>query len=99
MLEVHEGEAPGEPMKTGMELVKEIREVRPHPQANMNAPFFKGFDAGLAHAAVLLQAWLREADNLVHESALSSGLSSGARLWIRLQLLGTLGTTRQEGKK
>jgi hypothetical protein len=41
-------------MKTGIELVKEIREVRPHPQANMNSPFFKGFDAGLARAAVLL---------------------------------------------
>ena len=55
------------------------------------------FEELKAHIKEELQAWLREADNTVHESALSSGLSSGARLWIRLQLLGTLGTT-QEGK-
>jgi len=55
------------------------------------------FEELKAHIKEELQAWLREADNTVHESVLSSGLSSGARLWIRLQLLGTLGTT-QEGK-
>ena len=89
-------------MKPLSEFAEGLRGKKAHSYSSENADHYRGFDAGMNHAGELLQAWLREADNAVHESVLSSGLSSGARLWIRLQLLGTLGTTqkpKQEGEK
>ena len=71
-------------MKTGMELVKEIHE----------ADCYYGFDKGMAHAADLAEAWLREADKWtrkaeVHDNELQ---------YIRYNLLGTTQKPKQEGE-
>ena len=79
-------------MKTGMELLKEWE----YDQRNLSG------DAALANESCTdeMEAWLREAENAVHESS----LNSGARLWIRQRIFGTIpmSTTqkpKQEGEK
>ncbi|KKM92105.1 hypothetical protein LCGC14_1221740 [marine sediment metagenome] len=63
MLEVHQEESPGEPMKPLSELVKEIRARQEACSGDLEEPL-----AALAHdcwkqCADELQAWLREADD------------------------------------
>ena len=96
MLEVLEGEAPGEPMKPLSEFAEGLRKIRGHPQGNQIAPFHRGFDAGMFRAADLLQAWLREAD-----AWLSDPNKQGLEGWVdcRVARRVLLGTTRTEGKK
>ena len=78
-----------------MELVKELRVREAECGKDLEEPL-----AALAHycwkqAADELEAWLRESDNAVHES----NLSSGARRWIRKRIFGTIPmSTTQEGK-
>lgn len=106
MLEVHKEASPGEPMKPLSELVKEFRVQQISTEDY-------GLGAPAAHdcwknAADLLQAWLREADELLDRDKtirnrepdpmgeIYRGALSFCRNFIRSKLLGT---TRTEGKK
>ena len=61
MLEVHEEESPGEPMKTGTELLKELRAQSDKDEATETA-YHQARSDGYTGAADLLKAWLGEAD-------------------------------------
>jgi len=77
-------------MKTGMELVKELR-TGPHV-----------YYSGRVTAANLLEAWLREADEELLRDISSEpeeGIVSSWVMWIRNKILGTYpGTTQSSGK-
>jgi len=83
-------------MKTGMEILKEIRRLAVvEGQKAYSGPggYYSGQASGLRVSGDLLEAWLREAENALRESL----LSSASIFWIRKKIFGTLGTT-QEGK-
>ena len=96
MLVVHQGKSPGEPMKTGMELVKEWegRATAVHPINEEQAADFH-FKMGLRYCAATLQAWLREADEWVLEG--NDDRESLRAIWTENIREDLLGTTR-EGK-
>jgi hypothetical protein len=98
MLEVHEGETPGEPMKPLSEFAEGVRKRLPRNYASENAEYYLGFDAGMARAADELQAWLREVDEWLVDFSqdFAEADKSMTIEWMRSALLGT---TRTEGKK
>ena len=80
-------------MKPLSEFAEGLRAQKADSYSNENADRrARGFSEGMAHAGVLLQAWLREADDFVVQYG-SMGFSICS---IRLKILGT---TRMEGKK
>jgi len=72
-------------MKTGMELVKELREIARERQLQ-SIPDVSGSYRGLFDAAGLLQAWLREVDEWFRVEVEDKRFSS---LFYRQVLLGT----------
>ena len=82
-------------MKTGMELVKEIRELA-RDRLLLSQQVADARARGLFEAADLLQAWLREAENWVERNEYHDG-TWGGRLMKDRVLKELLGTT-QEGK-
>lgn len=93
MLEMHEGEAPSEPMKPLTELVKEVE----HHNATIHDS--KGiYSTHLSEVCgrCKLQAWLREADAEIAFKYLGQfkeehvpGFAIQAARWFRMELLGT----------
>ncbi len=78
-------------MKSLSEFAEGLRKQEPRNYSSENADYYGGFDAGMARAADLLQAWLREADaELVF---FNKGFELIKVTWIRHRLLGT---TRQK---
>ena len=100
MLGVHEEESPGETMKTGMELVNKLHVDKTaafnYSGEGADDLAYRAFDAGMAHAADLLQAWLREADVALDGAERNKGVVLLA--WVRISLLGTTQSSG-EGKK
>jgi len=97
VLEVHQGEDPGEPMKPLSELVKELRKKEAFSHINISAKHA----AGIGYAAAKVEAWLREADlatrpqDLELGSEYPHGYGDALRI-IRRELFGT---TRTEGEE
>ena len=103
MLEVHEEESPGETMKTGMELVNKLHVDKTaafnYSGEGADDLAYRAFDAGMAHAADLLQAWLREADEWAREDEGERDCTGS--IWIEAiceELLGTTQKPKQEGE-
>ena len=93
MLEVYEEESPGEPMKPGRELVKELRKFAEECDER-GTTYWHPFGNGVRNSAELLQAWLREADQEMALHAMDP--ESVSTEWVRHDLLGT---TRTEGER
>ena len=79
-------------MKPLSELVKELHTDRTHAfnQYGENPESYKAFDAGMFHAAGLLQAWLREADKRARQHGYSRDSV------VRWNILGTTRPPREE---
>lgn len=79
------------------EFADELRRQEPRNYASENAEYYLGFDAGMARAADLLQAWLREWDEAFGRQLLANDISTprmskealGYIKDIRQKLLGT----------
>ena len=83
-------------MKPLSEFAEGLREQKAHTYSSENADHYRGFDAGMAHAADLLQAWLREAEAWTWHEADRDGAICVSDI-----LSGLLGPTqkpKQEGK-
>ena len=80
-------------MKPLSEFAEGLRAEKAHTYSSENADHYRGFDAGMAHAADQLKERLAEADwELIHSQLSRADLIA----WIREDILGT---TRPEGEK
>ena len=88
-------------MKTGMEILKEIRRLAVvEGQKAYSGPgvYSSGQASGLRVSGDLLQAWLREAEEWVEEAHLKSMHHGGIVWYAKENILRNLLGTTQEGK-